>query len=92
MCHCIAALVARVVCDGGKPGNFLVTDLDLPPLPSQLPCLRLSLHKLVNGALIIIIIIAGIAVNETHLTATGIHMSMGSHGITRHPTEATSPP
>ena len=41
---------------------------------------------------IIIIIIAGIAVNETHLTATGIHMSMGSHGITRHPTEATSPP
>ena len=29
----------------------------------------------------IIIIIAGIAVNETHLTATGIHMSMGSHGI-----------
>ena len=42
--------------------------------------------------IIIIIIIAGIAVNETHLTATGIHMSMGSHGITRHPTEATSPP
>ena len=41
---------------------------------------------------IIIIIIAGIAVNETHLTATGIHMSMGSHGITRHPTEATFPP
>ena len=41
---------------------------------------------------LIIIIIAGIAVNETHLTATGIHMSMGSHGITRHPTEATSPP
>ena len=38
------------------------------------------------------IIIAGIAVNETHLTATGIRMPMGSHGITRHPTEATSPP
>ena len=37
--------------------------------------------------IIIIIIIAGIglAVNETHLTATGIRMSMGSHGITRYP-------
>ena len=42
--------------------------------------------------IIIIIIIAGIAANETHLIATGIRMSMGSHGITRHQTEATSPP
>ena len=45
----------------------------------------------VNKNVIIIIIII-IVVNEIHLTATGIRMSMGSHGITRHQTEATSPP
>ena len=42
---------------------------------------KLFYFRVVNNS--IIITIAGIAVNETHLTATGIHMSMGSHGITR---------